>query len=101
VEKSAGYPARLQILVGWQSLAAAAVMAAAVISARPVLAGVLSDWRLLLALVAIGAVTHVAVLAALSPALARRGAQIGLALMRRDRSRVSALVRDAWAARQA
>lgn len=97
VQRTAGYPARLQFLIGWESLAAAAVMAGVVLGGHALLAGVLSGWLLLPVLLALGVASHVAALSVLAPVLARRLGDIVLAVLRRDRKRLSVLLRDGFA----
>jgi len=98
VQRAVGYPARQQFLIGWESLAAAAVMAGVVMIAHRGLAGVASGWALLPALAAIGVATHLAMLALLAPELGRRLWGILGALVRRDRGRAATLLGLTWAA---
>lgn len=92
VERTVGYPMRHQFLIGWQSLAAAGVMAAAVLSANQFLAPHMTDWVLLPTLVLIGVVVHGAALSVIAPALARRLVGMVAALVRRDRQQFRTLL---------
>ena len=95
LKRAIGYPIWPQFFIGWRSLASAAVMAAVVWTlqrfALPAGSGLLG----VAGLVAVGMVVYVATLFVLSPQLAQRLVNIALAVLRRDRETLSALLRPA------
>ena len=80
VQRAIGYPARKQVLVGWQSLIAASGAAVLVLWLQALFAGALNAWLLLAVLVASGAGAHLLALALLSPQTAK--GLLDLVLMR-------------------
>jgi O-antigen/teichoic acid export membrane protein len=89
VERTLGYPAPRQFLVGWESMAASAVMGVAVLAVTPLAAPYLQPGPLFGVLVLFGAVVHMGVLSVLAPKLPRKLIDLAAALVRRDRNGVA------------
>jgi len=92
VERTLGYPASRQFLIGWESMLAAAIMGVAVLAVTPFAAVYLKSGFLFGALVVFGAVVHISALFLLAPRLARRLIGLGGAIIRRDRQGITRLL---------
>lgn len=92
LERATGYPAAKQVTIGWESLAAASVMAGVVLAAQPILASIMSGWALVAALIGLGVVVHAGVLSILAPTTVKLISEVMRAVLRRDVQRASALL---------
>jgi O-antigen/teichoic acid export membrane protein len=89
VERTIGYPAQRQFLVGWESMVASAVMGVAVVAVTPLAAPHLQSGVLFGVLVLLGAIVHLSLLFILAPKLLRKLVDLAVALARRDRNGVA------------
>jgi O-antigen/teichoic acid export membrane protein len=92
VERTLGYPASRQFTIGWESMAAAAVMGVAVLAVTPLASIYLKSGLLLGVLVLFGALVHISTLSVLAPRLARTLVGLGGAIVRRDRQSITRLL---------
>jgi O-antigen/teichoic acid export membrane protein len=92
VEKTLGYPASRQFLIGWESMVASAVMGVSVLAITPFASLYLKSGLLFGALVLFGAAVHMSTLSILAPRLARRLIGLGGAIVRRDRQSITRLL---------
>lgn len=95
VERAIGYPARRQFIVGWESFAAASLMAATVLGVRAWIGAAMSPWLLAPLLIGLGVVTHVAALSAFAPRTVLYLRDLAAAALKRDAPRLSALLASA------
>ena len=92
VQRTLGYPASRQFLIGWESMAAAAAMGLAILAVLPFGSAHLQPGVLLGVLVLFGAVVHMSVLFILAPNIARRLIGLSGAILRRDRKGITRLL---------
>lgn len=83
-----------QITVGWQSLASSTVMFAAVTVAHYQFVETLSIWLLLSTLIVLGALTHLASLWLLQPAMTKQFKVIAQSVLTKDRKTLRALMQQ-------
>lgn len=96
LQRATGFPAQRQLMVGWQPMASALIMAIIIYTAQFIVVDMAPAWMLAPLLIAAGAGFYLAILYLFSPGLIKLLLKFGKALVRRDKARMSALLL-AWA----